>query len=138
MRARTTGDFKAMGFEIDLVEAATALISGNDDLFRRVYDHKTAKFLQFIRHILGLEQLQAWEATVTGVFEEFIARHTTLTALQIRFLQTLRTFILKTGKLEKKDLIEAPFTRLHPNGIRGVFKSGEIDEILHFSKEILA
>ncbi len=108
------------------------------DLLRRAYDHKTARFLQFIRHILGLEQLQAWEATVSGAFEEFIARHNTLTALQIRFLQTLRTFILQTGRVERENLIKAPFTQVHPKGIRGVFKPDEINEILKFSEELVS
>ncbi|MEA1934601.1 MAG: hypothetical protein U9N60_09260 [Thermodesulfobacteriota bacterium] len=68
----------------------------------------------------------------------FITDHTTLTALQIQFLQTLKTFILQTGRIEKPDLIDAPFTRLHPKGIRGVFSPEEIEEILCFSKKLLA
>ena len=60
-----------------------------EDVLRKVYDHKTAKFIQFIRHILGLEKLQSWTETVSRAFDEFLARHTTFTSLQIRFLQTL-------------------------------------------------
>ena len=126
--------------EVELHELADLLQSHDPhitiDLLRRVYDHKTAKFLQFIRHILGLELLQAWEVTVTGAFEDFIGQHNTLTALQVRFLQTLRTFILQTGGVRRENLIKPPFTQIHPNGVRGVFKPDEITEILAFSEEL--
>jgi len=35
-----------------------------EDMLRKVYDHKTARFIQFIRHILGLEKLESWTETV--------------------------------------------------------------------------
>lgn len=107
-----------------------------EDRLRKVYDHKTARFIQFIRHILGLERLGSWPETVTRAFDEFIARHTTFSALQIRFLQTLRTFILQTGKVERENLIAQPFTNLHPQGIRGLFEPSQIQEIMTFVQEI--
>jgi type I restriction enzyme, R subunit len=109
-----------------------------EDLLRKIYDHRKARFLQFIRHILGLEMLESWTETVTRAFDELIAEHTTLSFQQIRFLRTLRTFILQTGDLEKKDLIGAPFTQIHPKGIRGLFQPGEIDEILSLAERLVA
>lgn len=44
-----------------------------EDLLRKVYDHKTARFVQFMRHIMGLERLQSWSATVHQAFEAFLA-----------------------------------------------------------------
>lgn len=108
------------------------------DTLRKVYDHKTAKFLQLIRHILGLEVLESWSHTVTAAFDDFIAEHTTLTAMQIRFLQTLRTFVLQTGKVGRENLIDAPFTQIHPKGVRGIFRPEEIEEILHFTDGLVA
>ena len=70
--------------------------------------------------------------------DEFIAEHTTLTSLQIRFLQTLRNFIIQTGKLEKKDLIQAPFTQIHPMGVRGVFDKQQIEEIMKLAEILTA
>jgi len=55
---------------------------------------------------------------------------------QIQFIMTLKTFILQRGVVEKKDLIHAPFTQLHPEGIRGLFPSHEIDNILNFIDKI--
>ena len=71
-------------------------------------------------------------------FEDFIAAHNTFTAQQIRFLRTLETFVLDKGHVEKKNLIEAPFTQVHPKGIRGVFQPQEIEEILEFTAGLAA
>lgn len=108
------------------------------DRLRKVYDNRRAEFLDFIRHILGLEQLESRLTTVSRAFDEYIARHTDYTALQIRFLQTLRTFVLQTGRVEKRHLVEPPFTRLHPQGIRGVFPPEDIEDILRFAGQLAA
>ncbi len=109
-----------------------------EELLRKVYDHKTARFIQFIRHILGLEMLGSWPETVTRAFDEFISSHTDFTSLQIRFLMTLKTFLTQTGKIEKKNLIKAPFTQIHPKGIRGIFSPTEIEEIVRFADNLIA
>ncbi len=107
-------------------------------MLKKVYDHKTARFVRFMKHILGLETLAPWGETVTSAFEDFIAEHNTFSAMQIRFLQTLKTFVLQTGRASKTDLIEAPFTQIHPDGIRGVFQPREIREILAFTEKLVA
>lgn len=109
-----------------------------EDLLRKVYDHKAARFVQFMRHILGLEELVSWSETVTGAFDAFIAEHNTLTELQIRFLHMLRTFLLQTGRLERRDLTGAPFTQIHPRGIRGVFGGPQLKEVLDFAEGLVA
>jgi hypothetical protein len=42
------------------------------------------------------------------------------------------------GRLERRDLVESPFTQLHPQGVRGVFPPQEIEEILGFAKGLVA
>jgi type I restriction enzyme R subunit len=102
----------------------------DEERLRQTYDVRTASFLQLLRHILGVAPLERWSTQVSRMFEEFISNHTTYSALQIRFLQTLRTFILQRGQITRADLVDAPFTRIHPNGVRGVFAPSEIDEVL--------
>lgn len=108
------------------------------DLLRRVYNHKKAELLQFVRHILGLEVLESFPDTVSKAFEEFISRHTDLNSRQLQFLELLKGFILEKGDLTRRDLIQSPFTMLHPEGIRGVFKPTEIEEIFMFTQKVLA
>jgi type I restriction enzyme, R subunit len=127
----------------DDIHALAELLRGEDpyiteELLRKVYDHKAARFIQFLKHILGLEPLQDWAETVALAFDRFIAEHNTFSQLQIQFILTLKTFILQNGKVERKDLIAAPFTQIHPDGIRGVFGGNEIAEILSFAEKLVA
>ncbi len=108
------------------------------DLLRRVYNHKKAELLQFIKHILGIEVLESFPETVSKAFEQFIASHSDLTSRQLQFLDLLKGYILEKGDLTKKDLIQSPFTMLHPEGIRGVFNSKQIEEIFGFTQRLIA
>ena len=108
------------------------------DLLRRVYHNKKAPFVKLIRHVLDIEKLESFPDTVSASIDKFIAEHTTLTKTQLEFLNLLRDFLINQGDIEKKDLISAPFTVLHPDGIRGVFSPQEISEILEFTKELAA
>lgn len=108
------------------------------DILRRVYNHKKAELIQFVKHILGIEILQSFSETVSVAFDQFIKQHTDLTTRQLQFLDLLKGFVIEKGELTKRDLISSPFTMLHPEGVRGVFKPKEIDEILKFTERLLA
>jgi type I restriction enzyme R subunit len=108
------------------------------DLLRRVYNHRKAEFVQFIKHILGVEILHSFPETVSKSFDDFITSHSYLTSRQLQFLDLLRKFIIDNGELTRKNLIESPFTLLHPEGIRGVFNPKEIEEILSFTEKLIA
>lgn len=108
------------------------------DLLRKVYNHRKAALVQFIKHILGIEQLESFAETVTKAFDDFISKHSYLTSRQLQFLDLLKNFVLEKGDVSKRNLIESPFTMLHPEGIRGVFNQKEIDEILRLTEKVLA
>jgi type I restriction enzyme, R subunit len=108
------------------------------DLLRRVYNHRKAVFVQFIKHILGIEILQSFPETVSKAFDDFISNHTYLTSRQLQFLDLLCKYIIENVDLTRKNLIESPFTFIHPEGIRGVFNPKEIDEILKFTEKLTA
>ncbi|GAA3522236.1 hypothetical protein GCM10022393_40950 [Aquimarina addita] len=109
-----------------------------EQLLRRVYDNKQAKFIQFIKHILGIEQIQSYEKTVSDLFEAFIIEHNNLTSKQIRFLEILKNYVLDKGTVSKKDLIKPPFTQLHNNGILGVFSPDLINKIVALTEQVSA
>lgn len=109
-----------------------------ENLLRQVYKNRKAHFLQFIRHILGIEVLQSFPDQVSAAFDQFIRSHTTLSSRQMEFLNLLKSFIIEREKIEKKDLINAPFTVIHPQGIRGVFNPNEINEILQLTERFAA
>lgn len=107
-------------------------------LLRRVYQNRKAKFIQFIKHILGLEVLETFNESVANAFDAFITEHSDLSSRQLQFLDILKKYILEKENIEKKNLIESPFTMIHPEGIRGVFSPKEINEILQLTNKILA
>ncbi|BBJ22098.1 type I restriction endonuclease subunit R [Candidatus Nitrotoga sp. AM1P] len=107
-------------------------------LLRQVYKNRKAHFIQFIRHILGIEVLQSFPDTVSTAFDQFIRAHTTLNSRQLEFLSLLKSFIVEREKVEKRDLINTPFTVIHPQGIRGVFSPAEINEILQLTEQLAA
>lgn len=109
-----------------------------EDLLRQVYKNRKAHFIQFIRHILGIEILQSFPETVSAAFDRFIRAHTTLNIRQLEFLSLLKNFIVERNKVEKRDLINTPFTVIHPQGIRGVFSPAEINEILQLTERLAA
>lgn len=109
-----------------------------EGLLQQVYQNRKAHFLQFIRHILGIEKLQSFPETVSSAFDQFIREHTNLTRHQLDFLDLLKKFLIDRENVTRKDLISAPFTAINPNGIRGVFTPAEIEEILRITERLAA
>jgi type I restriction enzyme, R subunit len=107
-------------------------------ILRRVYQHRTAPFLRLIRQILGIEILESFPDTVSRSIDQFITQHPALTSHQLQFLDLLRDYIIHRGGVQKRDLIQAPFTVIHPSGIRGVFSPVEINEILTLTQGLAA
>ncbi|AEU37477.1 type I restriction endonuclease subunit R [Granulicella mallensis] len=133
------------GEPVDEMDAETLAAQLQDEhphitlqLLRRVYQHQSAPFLKFIRHILGIEILESFPDTVSRSIDQFIAEHPTLTSHQLQFLNLLRDYLIHRGGVEKRDLIQAPFTIIHPSGIRGVFSPAEINEILALTERLAA
>lgn len=108
------------------------------DLLRRVYNHRKAQFVQFIKHILGIEILESFPTTVGKSFDQFIAEHSYLSSRQLQFLELLRNFIIEKGEFQKRNLVESPFTMVHPDGIMGVFHPNEIKEIIELTEKLIA
>lgn len=108
------------------------------ELLRKVYNHRKAALVQFIKHILGIEALETFSETVTRAFDDYIFQHSYLNGRQLQFLDLLKNFVLEKGAISKRNLIESPFTMLHPEGIRGIFNPKEIEEIVDFTIQLVA
>jgi type I restriction enzyme R subunit len=128
----TDDDLRALGNLLERQEPEIDV-----ERLRRVYDARRASFLQLKRHVLGVETLERWPTTVTREFETLIGS-SNWSALQIRFLQTLKTFMIQRPRVERADLVNAPFTQIHPAGIRGIFQPHEIERIVEFAGRLAA
>ena len=109
-----------------------------ENLLQVVYQNRKARFVQFIRHILGIESLASFPDTVATAFDQFIMNHTDLNSRQLEFLKLLKDFIIEREQVEKRDLIQSPFTVIHPQGIRGVFSPAQINDILTLTETLAA
>lgn len=127
----------------DEVQHLVILLSEKDPyitetLLKKVYDNKKAAFLQFIKHILGAENLISFSEEVSNAFAIFVKENTTLSHDQIQFLDILKNFIIERGQVSKKDLVSAPFTQLHPKGILGLFQPDQINKVVQLTEKIVA
>lgn len=109
-----------------------------ETLLRKVYNHRKASLIQFVKHILGIEILERFDDQVSKAVGQFIAEYSNLTTRQIEFLHLLRDYIIEKGTIEKRNLIEAPFTVIHPKGVRGVFSPNDIRKIITLTEKIVA
>ncbi|WP_020561549.1 type I restriction endonuclease subunit R [Methylosarcina fibrata] len=77
-----------------------------------------------IRALIGLEPEK-----VEAHFTDFLHRHERLTAIQVRFLNLLKSYIANNGFITVEKLYAAPFSTLHAEGIDGIFKIEQADEL---------
>ena len=78
-----------------------------------------------IRELVGLDPQH-----VEGVFTQFLHNHASLTAKQVQYINLLKTYIADNGFIRLNKLYEPPFTRLHEDGIDGLFKNQDAHELI--------
>jgi len=111
--------------DADLEELARAVLQVDDKANVKHligYQPEARRSLAAVfRGLVGLD-----EAAVDRAFSEFVHRHPSLSAQQLRFLQLLKNHLSQHGTIELERLYEPPFTTLHAEGVDGVFPDPEI------------
>ncbi|WP_319229952.1 DEAD/DEAH box helicase family protein [Draconibacterium orientale] len=79
---------------------------------------------RFIRSIVGLEVSAA-----NALFADFI-QDTKLSADQIKFIDTIISYLTTNGVIDKTMLFEPPFTDVNDQGITGVFDDADVVKIV--------
>ena len=92
-----------------------------EDFIKQYGEQPLAKF---IRNIIGLDVTAAQRA-----FADFI-QSGNLTADQIKFINSIISFLTKNGTIEKKMLFEPPFTDMNDQGVLGVFEDSDAFKII--------
>ncbi len=116
--------------EADLQALVSLVLTHSPDLdLRQLTDYypETAGHLDAaIRGVIGRDV-----SVVEARFAEFVRKHP-LHPDQIRFLDLLQNHIRLYGAIQAEKLWEDPFTRLHADGVEGVFRDEtQLDELLH-------
>lgn len=96
--------------------------------FQKIYGDKPLGY--FIRSIVGLDRNAADEA-----FAEFLSSGN-LTANQNQFISLIINFLTKNGTVNAEMLYEPPFTRLHIEGVSGIFDDGKAETIINILNKI--
>lgn len=86
--------------------------------------------VHFIINLMGLS-----EEKVNQAFGNFINEYQ-LNSVQIQFLDTIKLFLTKNGKIDPTKLYDAPFKNFHNLGIEGVFNEQQTDKIFEIIEEI--
>lgn len=82
--------------------------------------------LDLVTFILGLIGLSS--EIVNASFADFINKYQ-LSAVQIQFLDTIKLFLTKNGKIDPSKLYDSPFKSYHSLGIDGVFNQEQSTSI---------
>lgn len=96
--------------------------------FQKIYGDKPLGY--FIRSIVGLDRNAADEA-----FAEFLSSGN-LTANQNQFISLIINFLTKNGTVNAEMLYEPPFTRLHIEGVSGIFNDAKAETIINILNRI--
>ncbi|MBE9110677.1 DEAD/DEAH box helicase family protein [Nodosilinea sp. LEGE 07298] len=91
--------------------------------FEEVYG-KTKSLKRLIREIVGLDRNAAKQA-----FAHYL-EGSTMSANQIRFVETIIDYLTQNGIMDPGMLYEPPFTDSHPEGLDGVFNDDEADNLV--------
>lgn len=116
----------------ELKQLESVLFDGSERGTRAdfVKEYGEQPLAKLIRNIIGLDVAAAQQA-----FADFI-QSGNLTANQIKFINTIISFLTKNGTIEKRMLFEPPFTDMNDQGILGVFEDAEAHKIISIIQEI--
>jgi type I restriction enzyme, R subunit len=84
----------------------------------------------FVRSLVGLDRAAAKEA-----FDTFIEGRK-LTAHQHEFVNMVIDHLTARGVMDPRLLYESPFTDLDPLGVAGVFRAGEVVELIEILRDV--
>ncbi len=84
----------------------------------------------FVRSLIGLDRAAAKRA-----FDGFIEGRN-LTAHQLEFLNMMIEHLTERGAMDPRLLYEFPFTDIDPLGVAGVFKEGEVVQLIQILQDV--
>jgi hypothetical protein len=84
----------------------------------------------FVRSLVGLDRAAAKRA-----FDGFIQGRM-LTAHQLEFIDMMIDHLTERGAMDPRLLYESPFTDIDPLGVAGVFKEGEVMQLVQILRDV--
>jgi type I restriction enzyme, R subunit len=117
--------------EAELESLETILLNGK--LKKDELENELGKKLDLVDIVINLTGLS--ENHVNSAFAYFINQHE-LNSKQIQFLDTIKLFFTKNGKIDPAKFYESPFKNFHSLGIEGVFNKKQTDRIFEIIEKL--
>ena len=95
------------------------------EVLNEFYGRTATQLDMTIREVIGLNPEMIEEH-----FKAFLHAHPQLTAKQVKFMNLLKNHITVNGSIKIESLYEAPFTNISHEGIDGVFKPADVDDLI--------
>jgi type I restriction enzyme, R subunit len=118
-------------------ELGTDELSLDDENMLKAFGVRVGSFVDFLKHVLGLEALPSYETVVRKAFDAFTLEHN-YSADQSRFLRVVQSVFLQRRKLELSDLYEEPFTNFGVNAVEKLFSETEVEELVSLVRQLAA
>ena len=100
-----------------------------EENIRRAYRMQVTSMLEFLRNLLELENIPAYEEIVDRQFSEYIASHS-FNSNQIRFLRGVQSVFLQKRRLEIADLYDPPLTSFGADVVERWFTEKNLQEVV--------
>jgi type I restriction enzyme R subunit len=107
-----------------------------EENIRRAYRMQVSSMLEFLRYLLELEGIPAYEEVVKRQFSEYMAKHP-FNGDQVRFLIGVQEVFLQKRSLELADLYDPPLDRFGDAAVESWFTKNEIDELMKFTHTMM-
>ena len=98
----------------------------NGKVKKEELEKELGRKLDLVKFVISLTGLSVEH--VNGSFASFINEYQ-LSSVQIQFLETLKLFFTKNGKIDPMKLYDSPFKDFHSMGVEGVFNEKQADQI---------
>mgnify|MGYP000335880019 FL=1 len=103
-----------------------------EQLDKNKIEQEIGSSLDLITFIINLMGRSA--NSVDKAFAKFINTYQ-LNATQIKFIETLKMFLTKNGKIDPAKLYDSPFKNIHSLGVDGVFNENQADVLFDIISE---
>jgi type I restriction enzyme R subunit len=102
------------------------------EILNEFYGRTADQLQQTVRELIGLDP-----HAIEEHFKVFLHAHPGLTAQQVRFLNLLKNYIAQHGYIVVEKLYEPPFDSISHEGIDGVFKPDDVNDLIEVLQPFL-
>ena len=108
-----------------------------EERLREAYHQPKASLADFLRHILKVSTLPSREETISRAFDEWVRRHSQLTATQLMFVRTLRKAVMQKAEITSIEALrQPPFSTI--GDPEHLFKKPELSELFDLIQAVAA